>query len=98
MDEYLNKLVLIRDHMAGILVGTLVGGDLVSGTWTLKNARKVHYWTRAAAAEGLAVTGDMGSGGRITPMVPLVSGRSLVQIIEDYGGCQKILEAPVWTP
>ena len=93
----LNKLCIVRDNMAGVFVGTLTAYDLAAGTWEMVNARKIHYWVKAAAVEGLAAVGD-GAGGRITPKVGRVAGRALVQIVEDTGGCQSLMDYPGWTP
>ena len=96
-DFMLGKCVIVRDHMAGVFIGTLSQIDLQKKSWVLLNARKIHYWSKAAAVEGLAVVGDNGEGGRITPMVEWVAGCDLVQVLPVTGG-EKLLNAPVWEP
>lgn len=93
MDRY----VLIRDNMAGVFVGLLTAH--VGKSWTLTSSRKIHYWTKAAACEGIATFGP-GPGSRVCPLrVPPVGGEDLVQIIdltiEEHAA---LMALPVWTP
>lgn len=74
------QLVLVRDHMAGVIIGFCNGINLAEGVCVLTRARKVHSWTAAAAVEGLATRGA-GEDSKITPPVDLVVLRSLVQVI-----------------
>lgn len=92
------KIVVVRDHRAGVFVGTLESFDLAAKTATLKDARKIHYWVGAAAVEGLAVCGCE-SGSRITPTVATVGLCDVVQIVEcSEAGARKLLEFPTWEP
>lgn len=90
--------VLIRDHMAGVFFGTLAEFDLKAGTWMLKGARKIHYWVRAGAVEGVAVRGIDQKQSRVTARVD-VAGRSMVQIClmseEQYAALDA---CPEWRP
>lgn len=92
------KFVLIRDNMAGVFYGTCESIDLALGTWTLTDARKVHYWTGAGAVEGVVARGPK-TGSRITAKVSRVAGRTLVQVIECQPAEQAMLEGqPEWQP
>lgn len=97
LTKYIGKIVIVRDHMAGVFIGTLAEVDLTAGTWTLKDARKIHYWAKAAAVAGLATTGDNGSGGRVCPLQAMACGRALVEVVPVTGG-ETLLSAPVWAP
>lgn len=93
----IGQRVLIRDHMAGVFIGTL---DMAAGkSWRLRDCRKIHYWTKAAATEGLAVVGDTGSGGRVCPMLAWEEGHDMVQMQPvTEASYRRLVEAPVWTP
>ena len=93
----IGEFVLIRDNMAGVLFGKLMQQD--GKMWVLQNARKIHYWAKAAAVEGIVATGVVGDGSRITPSVELVQGFDAVQIIRLPIQEYNLLNAyPVWTP
>lgn len=53
--EMKNQKVIVRSNGAGVFFGELVelNGDVV----TMKNVRKIHYWSGAAAVEQLATDG-----------------------------------------
>ena len=93
----MDRFVIIRDNMAGVFVGTLVRHE--GKSWTLTSSRKVHYWTKAAAVEGIASFGP-GPGSRVCPIrVPPVSGEDLVQILDITGTeHDALMGLPVWTP
>ena len=93
----MDRFVLIRDNMAGVFVGLLTAH--ASKSWTLSGSRKIHYWTKAAAVEGIASFGP-GPGSRVCPLrVPRVGGEDLVQILdltpEEHA---TLMALPVWTP
>lgn len=93
--------VLIRDNLAGVIVGQLVSYDLAAGTWTLApGARKIHYWRRAGAVEGIAVRGIDPNESRMTAPVSRVSvGRAMIQILgltrSEY---DSLMVTPEWRP
>lgn len=92
----LNQNVIIRDNMAGVFVGTLTMQD--GKTWTARDVRKIHYWTKAAAVEGLATVG-FGRDSRITPIVAEIQGFDAVQIcLCTDAEHAALMAAPVWTP
>jgi len=96
-NPFLNQKVLIRDHMAGVLIGVLISQE--GKQWILQDARKIHYWEKAAAVEGIVATGSVGTKSRITPSVGLMQGFDAVQIIilpdDAYNQLQTF---PDWTP
>jgi hypothetical protein len=93
----LGKTVLIRDHMAGVLFGTLSQQE--GKMWVLQNARKIHYWAKAAAVEGIVAKGAVGQGSRVTPSVELMQGFDAVQVIllpdAQY---KELMDYAVWEP
>ena len=93
----IGKNVLVRDDKAGVLIGTLMAQN--GKAWTLSNARKIHYWTKAAAVEGIAAVGSAGNGSRITPTVTMVQGFEAVQIVL-LGDAEHtaLMESPTWMP
>ena len=93
----MDRFVLIRDNMAGVFVGTLIAHS--GKSWALASSRKIHYWTKAAAVEGIASFGP-GPGSRVCPLrVPPVGGEELVQIIDlTAEEAAALMALPVWTP
>ena len=95
----LGKIVIVRDHMAGVFVGRLVSLDLAAKAATLSDARKVHYWTGAGAVEGLAAHGCSVAGSRITAMVATVAVCAVVQVCEcTEESVTVLMGAPEWRP
>lgn len=93
------KVVLVRDHRAGVLVGTLVSFDAASKTAELKNARKIWYWTGAAAVEGIAARGLSHSGSKVSPPVSTSVCMDAIQILEcSMDGAESVRSAPEWKP
>jgi hypothetical protein len=93
----MDRFVIIRDNMAGVFVGTLIAHS--GKSWTLTHSRKIYYWTKAAAVEGIASFGP-GPGSRVCPLrVPPVGGEDLVQIIDlTAEEAAALMALPVWTP
>lgn len=93
------RKALIRDNMAGVLFGDLVSIDLAAKTWTLKNARKIHYWSRAAAVEGVVVRGIDPVASKVTAAVTETAGAALVQVVymtpDEYASLNSV---PEWRP
>lgn len=93
----IGKPVLVRDNMAGVLYGRLLEVD--GKEWALENGRKIHYWTKAAAVEGISVMGKPGDGSRITPAVPYSCGFEAAQILEvSEERYADLCAVPVWEP
>ena len=81
--ELIGKAVLVRDHMAGVHIGTLVALDIAAGTVELCDARKLWRWQAAqgVSVHDVAVYGVHRADCRISAMVPWVAMRSLVEIM-----------------
>lgn len=94
---FIGKKVLIRDHKAGLFMTTLTA--IRGKEWTGSKSRKIHYWEKAGAIEGIAETGiDIGKS-RITVSTPNSNGKELIQLCpvsdEIY---LEIMEATPWNP
>lgn len=96
---FIGKVVLVRDNMAGVHVGTCVDFDAAAKTCTLKNARKVWRWEGAASCHGVAKRGLRPDGSKVCPVVALVTSCAVVEVVlcsED--GARSVMEAPEWKP
>lgn len=93
------KIVLVRDHRAGVIVGTLVSFDPATKTAHLKDARKVWYWSGAAAVEGIAVRGLSHTNSKVGPAVATSVCLDVVQLLEcAKAGADSVMTAPEWKP
>ena len=92
--------VMIRDNMAGLIVGRLHADYAGGQGWSLgAGARKIHYWSKAAGPEGAALNGP-GPDSRVCPPASLPrAGCALVEIVglteAELGA---LLALPVWAP
>ena len=78
LSHLIGKKVLIRDNRAGVFITTLAA---VNGKqWRGYESRKIHYWSKAGAVEGIAETGIDLDNSRITVKVPESNGQDLIQI------------------
>ena len=67
--------------------------------WLGGESRKIDYWDRAGAVEGIAETGIDLKNSRITVKTNQSNGKSLVQIcLVSDDIYTKIMEASVWNP
>jgi hypothetical protein len=99
MDLYIGQIVLVRDHRAGIHVGTLLSVDLTSKNCILQNARKIWYWEGAASCHGIAAKGLCHTGSKVAPCVPVVASCDVVEIVVcTPEGATSVLNAPEWAP
>lgn len=96
--KLIGKPVLVRDDKAGVLFGIL---EDVDGPLHLfaPGARKIHYWTQAAAVEGVGVRG-IGPGSRVTP--PVSCGSVVANVVQLLGLTDaeyaKLNAEPEWDP
>ncbi len=97
LEHLVGKKVLIRDHKGGVFMTTL---EAVKGSeWMGGESRKIHYWDKAGAVEGIAETGIDLKNSRITVKTNQSNGKSLVQIcLVSDDIYTKIMEASVWNP
>ena len=97
LSRYIGKKALIRDNKAGVFITTL---EAVAGKeWVGGESRKVHYWEKAGAVEGIAETGIDVDNSRITVTTPASNGKELVQLCPVADEIYKqIMEATPWNP
>lgn len=94
----IRETVIVRDHKAGVHVGTLEEFNQRDKTAVLSKARKIWSWTTAASCHGLAIHGP-GKGSKVCPVVDLVYLNEVVEIVlcSTEGG-QKCMEFTEWIP
>ena len=81
MDAY-DGFYIIRTYSAGVFFARVKEHDKQNRIITLQNARKIHFWSGAAAVEQLAMEGVKNPGGcRITMEVPEMDVMEPIQII-----------------
>jgi hypothetical protein len=103
LPDLIGQRVLIRDHMAGVYVGTLRALDLGQKTWRLDGARQVHFWAGCAATPGIAARGiAMGykpnEGSHVGPPIT-ICGADLVSVIAvSPEAWEALLAYPEWRP
>ncbi len=94
---YIGHKVVIRDDQAGMVLTTLTGIDGLE--WTGAESRKIHWWEKAGAIEGIAETGIDLKKSLITVTTPVSNGKHFVQLCpvkdEIYN---QIMEATPWNP
>ena len=93
---------LIRSGQSGVWVGTLaepvMGPEAGRFAVRLRDARRIHYWTGAAACSGLAVAGP-GKGSRVCPPVAdvlLADCCEVLAVTEAAMGA--VVALPAWNP
>ena len=93
----IGKKVVVRDNGAGVFVTTL---EAVRGKqWRGGESRKIHYWSKAGALEGVAQTAIDFQNSRVTVRTPESNGQDLIQICPISDEIHKeLMEAPVWNP
>lgn len=92
---FIGRKVIIRDHMAGVFCTTLLKLD--GEKWIGGESRKIHYWSKAGAVEGISKFGIDLEKSRITAKKEMSCGGSIVQICHcDDEIYEKIMGAPEW--
>ena len=95
----LGTKVLVRDHRAGVHVGTLTSWDTQTKCATLKEARKVWYWAGAASVHGIAARGIDQKRSQIAPVVPEVISCDVIEIVACTDeGYNSVMTCPEWKP
>jgi hypothetical protein len=91
------KKVLIRDNMAGIFITTLE--NIHGKGWVGGLSRKVFWWERAGAIEGIAVTGLDLEKSKLTIQTTSSAGKDLVQLCPVTDAIyNELMGAKVWNP
>lgn len=99
LKELYGKTVLVRDHMAGVHVGTLEDFSAENKSATLTKARKVWYWDGAASVHGIAANGLKHKTSKVAPEVARVTTLNVIEVVEcSEEGAKSVREAPVWKP
>ena len=95
----IDSTVIVRDHRAGVHVGTLTELDPAAKTCRLTNARKIWYWVGAASCHGLAAKGLRYDGSKVCPVVEEVALLDVVELVRcSEKGAAVLSDAPVWNP
>jgi hypothetical protein len=94
--DLIGKEVIVRSDKAGVFLGTLLKKE--NGEVTLKNARKLWYWTGANAVEQLAVEGTkFPKTCKFTVQVDLIILGDFAQILEvSRKASLNLATVPVW--
>jgi len=97
MADFIGKKVIVRDDQAGVFCTTLV--DIDGMKWRGGVSRKIHYWDKAGAVEGISKTSIDLSSSRITVKNDHSHGYQLVQmcLCED-DVFESIMGATEWNP
>lgn len=99
MDEFIGKMVVVRDNRAGVHVGVLRSCDLAAKVAVLADARKVWYWEGAASCHGIAAKGLCHKGSKVAPPVSLVASTDVVEIVLcSTQGALSVMTCPEWGP
>lgn len=88
------KVVIVRSSGSGVWYGFLTFHDHGTRTVILKNARKVHAWSGAAATSGLAAQGP--TDGRICSPVNCIVHDVLEVIDCSAEAVRRFAEVPAW--
>jgi len=94
----LGRIVLVRDHRAGVYCGGLESTNVREKSAILSNARQAYYWTGAAATPGIAARG-VGEHSKIGPTVESVVLLDVVQLMPMTDEAwATIRDAKAWDP
>lgn len=97
MSHLIGEKVIIRDHKGGVYVTTLE--DVDGKQWRGGLSRKIFYWDKAGAVQGISTTGIDLSNSKITVKTPISNGYELVEICPcDDDVYDSIMGASVWNP
>lgn len=82
-ETLIGKMVLVRDHLAGVHIGRLVALDVAAGTVELEGAIKMWRWQTVygPSCHDLATVGARKADCQISAMVARVCTRNLVEIL-----------------
>lgn len=90
--------VLVRDHRAGIHVGTLDAVYLSDKRVTMTDARKVWYWEGAGSCHGIAARG-LKLSSKVAPLVARVELLDVVEVVAMTScAVESIAACPEWKP
>ena len=82
MTNYIEKKCVIRTNRAGVFFATLAEYDATNRTATLKDCRRLWYWSGAASLSQLAVEGVKNPNScKFTIIVPEMQVMEVIEII-----------------
>ena len=98
MNHFIGKKCIIRTNRAGVFFATLEEFDSTSRIATLKDCRRLWYWSGAASLSQLAMEGvKRPNDCKFTVVVPEMAVMEVVEIIPCTDEAIKIIEeVPVW--
>lgn len=96
MTNYIGKKCVIRTNRAGVFFATLAEYDNQTRTATLKDCRRLWYWSGAASLSQLAVEGVKNPDDcKFTIIVPEMQVMEVVEIIPASEAAIKNIESVV---
>ena len=95
--DLIGKYVIVRDDRAGVHGGVLAAFDGPHKCATLTGARKIWYWSGAAATHGIAARGINHANSKVCPEVERVELCDVVEVIAcSPDGEQSVRTCPEW--
>ena len=96
MTNYIGKKCVIRTNRAGVFFATLAEYDYQTHTATLKDCRRLWYWSGAASLSQLAVEGVKNPNDcKFTIIVPEMQVMEVIEIIPASEAAIKNIERVV---
>ena len=98
MNRFIGKKCIIRTNRAGVFYGTIAEYDNVNREVTIKDCRRLWYWSGAASLSQLATEGvKRPSDCKFTVVVPEMVVMEVIEIIPCNNDAIKIIEGVrVW--
>ena len=91
--NYINKKCIIRTNRAGVFYGTIAEYDNVNREVTIKDCRRLWYWSGAASLSQLATEGVKRQYDcKFTVVVPEMVVMEVIEIIPCNNDAIKIIE------
>lgn len=96
--KYLNQKCIIRTNRAGVFFGTPVEFDPATREMTIKDCRRIWYWSGAASLSQLAMDGVQDPDNcKFTVIVPKMTVEEVIETIPcTPEAIKNIEEVPVW--
>lgn len=96
--NYINKKCIIRSNRAGVFYGTIAEYDNISREATIKDCRRLWYWSGSASLSQLAMEGVKNPDAcKFTIVVPEMAVMEVIEIIPCTDEAIRIIEGVrVW--
>lgn len=90
---------MVRTYSAGVFCGWIDPTKTKEGRNTVKEAKRIHYWNKAASLSELAISGTGAPNEcRVPITVPIVYLENIIEVIPMTDkAIQSINQIPVWT-